>query len=200
MRTSFFPLLTAALIHGIDGGAGGATAPVTPQSVIPPTAPTPPNPPAAPAAAQVQTPPAVPAPAPPAEQTPREPSVMERVQSILRPRSAMQAEANDYKAQAAELVTERDALKVRCETAEASVLEYETALQKLEAAKVTVSQGVTDQLSQLGIPEENLPPAQGAAGADGSETLESIEMKLSQESDPIKRSALAAKQVALLGL
>jgi chromosome segregation ATPase len=131
--------------------------------------------------------------------------VGERVQSILKTRGGLQAQANDLSGQVEQLTTanqtltsERDAAVARAEKAEAKVGEYEAELKKLEAAATTVSQGVVDQVAQLGISEASLPPSQG--GDDVEETWDSIQAKLDQTTDPAERGRLAEKQIAIMGI
>lgn len=144
-------------------------------------------------------------PDPAAEQNepPREPTVGERVQAILRSRGGLQAQANDLsqrvnqlESSVQSLTTERDAAVQRAEAAEARVTEYETELARLEGEARTVSQGVADEMAQMGIPERMLPE-ESSQGSDPQETIEQLEARLEKTTDPKAAGIIAKKLKAL---
>lgn len=130
---------------------------------------------------------------------PRTPSVSERVAALLKTRGGLQAQANDLTGKVEQLTTANQdlaqslsAATARAEAAEAKVKEYETELAKLEQAQQTVSEGVVDQLSQLGVPEAALPES-GAGEGGEIETIESLTQQLDQTADPVIAGQIAAK-------
>lgn len=134
-----------------------------------------------------------------APETPRAPSVSERVAAILKTRSGLQAANNDLGSQLAQLQSQNKTLtenlsaaEARATAAEARVEEYETELARLESEARTVSQGVTDELAQMGIPEAQLPE-ESSQGDDPAETIEQLYAKLDRTDDPLEAGRLVQK-------
>lgn len=159
----------------------------------------------APAAAAPEAPAPTPAPAA-ATPSPREPSMLEKVQGAIRDKGVIIAENNTLKEELLAqrgLVTERDGT-IAALTAQISALQAENgqlktdlagidaALKSTEQKVITIDAAAARDVAKMGFEAATLPAAEKQG-----ESIEAMETRLGQETDPEKIVALARQIDAL---
>lgn len=119
-------------------------------------------------------------------------------------RSGLQANLTQTKTELEGLQSDYNQLLEQVEAQETELTELRTLRDKLaetvtrlEGEAQTVSQGVADQLAQLGVASQELPVLEPG---DEVESFESLQAQIDATEDPIQRGVLAKKQAELMGL